>query len=62
MQRRRLAIRVEQWEVNGKKTAGNSKTNPEGKIRADKNITATVYFKVTASYPLTSALLMRTAI
>ena len=49
----KTGYQVEQWEVNGKKTAGNSKTNPEGKIRADKNITATVYFKVTASYPLT---------
>lgn len=49
----KTGYQVEQWEVNGKKTAGNSKTNPEGKIRADKNITATVYFKVTASYQLT---------
>lgn len=49
----KTGYQVEQWEVNGKKTAGNSKNNPEGKIRADKNITATVYFKVTASYPLT---------
>ena len=51
----KTGYQVEQWEVNGKKTAGNSKTNPEGKIRADKNITATVYFKVTASYQLTFA-------
>ncbi|MFR4414978.1 MAG: InlB B-repeat-containing protein, partial [Butyricicoccus sp.] len=49
----KTGYQVEQWEVNGKKTSGNSKTNPEGKIRADKNITATVYFKVTASYQLT---------
>lgn len=49
----KTGYQVEQWEVNDKKTAGNSKTNPEGKIRADKNITATVYFKVTASYQLT---------
>lgn len=49
----KTGYQVEQWEVNGKKTAGNFKTNPEGKIRADKNITATVYFKVTASYQLT---------
>ncbi|MFR0942294.1 MAG: InlB B-repeat-containing protein, partial [Butyricicoccus sp.] len=49
----KTGYQVEQWEVNGKKTAGNSKTNPEGKIRADKNITATVYFKVTANYQLT---------
>ena len=35
----KTGYQVEQWEVNGKKTAGNSKTNPEGKIRADKNIT-----------------------
>ena len=49
----KTGYQVEQWKVNGKKTAGHSKTNPEGKIRADKNITATVYFKVTASYQLT---------
>lgn len=49
----KTGYQVEQWEVNGKKTAVNSKTNPEGKIRADKNITATVYFKVTANYQLT---------
>ena len=49
----KAGYQVEQWEVNGKKTAVNSKTNPEGKIRADKDITATVYFKVTASYQLT---------
>lgn len=49
----KTGYQVEQWEVNGKKTAGNSKINPEGKIRADKDITATVYFKVTASYQLT---------
>ena len=41
---------VEQWKVDGKLTSGNSLTNPEGKIRAAKNIEVTVYFKVSAKY------------
>ena len=50
----KTGYQVEQWEVNGKKTARKlRKPIRKGKIRADKNITATVYFKVTASYQLT---------
>ncbi len=49
----KAGYQVEQWKVDSKLTTTNSETNPEGRIRAEKNIDITVYLKVSTKYVLT---------
>ena len=48
----KAGYQVEKWIVNNHETAKNTETNPEGKIRAEKDISATVHLRVSTTYPI----------